>query len=132
MRTRSFPFSPHSATELEAGDLIPVQALTGEWACLQVVELRPRARTSFVVGALSWRGHEQPTPEVVQRLAPFERALARIEIFTEGGLQVIGNVAQHEIGQERWLGPSYIGKSQLVQGWKATIRLAQKYAASAP
>ncbi len=132
MPTRSFPFSPRSATELQVGDLIPVQAPTGEWTCLQVLELRPRARTSFIVGSLPWRGHERPAPEAIDDLIPFERALARIEIFTEGGLQVIGNVIPNDIGQERWHDPLYIGKSQIVRGWKATIRHAQEYATTAP
>ena len=53
-RTRSFPFSPSSATQLEVGDLVGVQSDSGKWGCLQVVDLEPRARTTLWAGLLDW------------------------------------------------------------------------------
>ncbi|MCQ1946049.1 MULTISPECIES: hypothetical protein [unclassified Arthrobacter] len=130
MTPRTFPFSPTSATSLMVGDLVPVQGLSGNWACLQVVEVRPLKRKNFIVALLPWRGGSAPGTAEVAGLVPLERALTRIEIFTEGHLQVIGNAEPNDAGQERWYGPLYVGRTTSVWGWKATIRLAQDVADS--
>lgn len=126
MAQRSFPFTPTSATELEEGDLVAVLDPDAEsWTCLQVLELGPRARKTFVVGLLPWRSTQPPSPSDVAGLAPLDRALTRIEIFTEGGLQVSGHAPPSDAGQERWHGPGYVGKRTRVLGWMAAIRHAQ-------
>ena len=129
MRARTFPFSPHTATALEVGDIIPVPGTAETWACLQVLELQPRTRVNFVVGLLPWRGLRPPTVGDVDGLVPMNRALTRIEIFTKGGLQVAGNVPPNDAGQERWYGPLYVGRTTSVWGWIATMRIA-RYAAA--
>lgn len=128
MPARTFPFSPHTATALQVGDLIPVQSPSGAWACLQVVELKPRVRKNFIAALLPWTGSRAPEVDDVAGLAPLVRALTRIEIFTEGGLQVTGNAQPNDAGQERWYGPIYIGQISRVWGWKATIRIAREAA----
>ena len=125
---RTFPFSPRSATALRVGDLVPVQGESGWWSCLQVLELQPRVRVDLVVGIVDWRADGPPTPETVSGVAPLERAATRIEVFTEGGLQVVGSVPPSDAGQEPWSGPAYIGKRTHVWGWMAAIRLARGYA----
>jgi hypothetical protein len=130
MPREAFPFSPRSATQLQVGDLIPVGASSGTWSCLQVLELKPRARNHFVIGTLPWCGDRPPRPEDVLGLVPLERALTRIEIFTRGGLHVIGNAEPNDGDQERWHGPAYIGKSTRVWGWQAAIGRAQAVCAS--
>ena len=102
-----------------------MQGVSGNWACLQVVELRPRKRANFIIALLPWRGGSAPSTAEVEGLVPLERALSRIEIFTEGHLQVIGNAKPNDEGQERWYGPPYVGKVTSVWGWKATIWHAQ-------
>ena len=129
MARRSFPFSPATATALRVGDVIPVPGPGGTWACLQVLELEPRRRKSFVVGLLPWRGFRPPAAGDVDGLVPMTRALTRIEIFTEAGLQVTGNVPPNDAGQERFHGPSYVDKTTSVWGWIATVRTA-RYAAA--
>ena len=126
--TRTFPFSPRSATALRVGDLVALQGESGRWSCLQVLELRLRARTNFVVGLLDWQGDAPPTDESVAGRAPLVRALTRIEVFTEAGLTVVGSVPPSDAGQEAWFGPSYIGKRTRVWGWQATVRIAREYA----
>ncbi|GAA3287400.1 hypothetical protein ACFFON_06005 [Arthrobacter citreus] len=128
MKPRTFPFSPRSATSLAVGDLIPVQGASGKWACLQVLELEPRVRATFIAALLPWRGDSSPSPDEVAGIVPLRRALTRIDIFTQGGLQVTGNVAPSDSGQERWHGPSYVGKTTRVWGWKRTILAAQEMA----
>lgn len=128
MPARTFPISPRTATALEAGDIIPVQSPSGAWACLQVVELKPRALKHFVVALLPWNGSTAPEADDVAGLVPLVRALTRLEIFTEGGLEVTGNVQPNDAGQERWYGPGYVGKTTRVWGWMATIRVAREAA----
>ena len=90
---RVLPCTPRSATALRIGDLIGVQGTTARWACLQVVELMPRKRTSFIVALLPWQGDGPPMADTVRGLPPIERASTRIEVFTEGGLQVVDTTA---------------------------------------
>ncbi len=125
---RVYPLAPTSATALTIGDLIPVQGATGTWACLQVLELAPRKRKTFIAGLLDWRGDQPPSPDDVTSAAPLRRALTGIEVFTEGGLTVTGNVPPVDAGQEQWFGPSYIGKRTTVWGWKAAIDQVKRHA----
>ena len=128
MTSRVFPFSPRSATSLAVGDLVPVQGSSGNWACLQIVELRPRVRKTFIAALLPWRGSSPPSVDTVAGLVPLERALNRMDIFTEGHLQVIGNAKPNDEGQECWYDPGYVGKITVVWGWKAALRIARENA----
>ncbi|GAA3654562.1 hypothetical protein [Microbacterium marinilacus] len=123
-----YPHSPTSATQLRIGDLVPVSDPSGRWTCLQVIELKPRARASWVAALLPWRDTYEPTADDVRDLAPIHRTLTGIEVFVHGGLRAIGNTPPADAGQERFYGPAYIGKMTNVSGWKACIRLAQHYA----
>jgi hypothetical protein len=125
MRNVEFPFSPRSATELLIGDLIAVPAPDGKWTCLQVLELKPRARTELVVGPLPWVGSDRPTGETVEGLEPVARALTRIEIFTRGNLEVVDNVAPSVSNHSTLYGDHGVGAVSKVWGWRAAIRNAQ-------
>ncbi len=125
---QGYPFTPRSATALTVGDLIPVQGDTAGWACLQVLELAPRARSYFIVGLLDWRGSLPPGPADVRAAAPLRRAMTRIEVFTEGGLEVVGNSAPADEGQERFFGPGYIGKRTQTWGWMAAVTRGKRQA----
>lgn len=107
-----------------------MQGVSGNWACLQVLELEPRRRVNFISALLPWRGTSPPEPDALAGLVPLRRALTRIDIFTQGGLQVTGNIAPSDDGQERWYAPSYVGKVTRVWGWKRTILAAQELADS--
>lgn len=127
-RIPHYPHTPSSATQLRVGDVVPVADPSGWWGCLQVVELKPRARGHWIYGLLPWRGMAEPTLEDVRDRPPLHRALTRIEVFTEGGLQVTGCTPPADEGQEQFYGPAFIGKSTRVTGWQTCIRLAQQYA----
>ena len=127
-KRQQYPFTPRTATALTVGDIIPVQGSTGKWGCLQVVEIAARKRVFFIVGLLDWRGDSQPTPDDVVAAAPLQRALTGIELFTDGGLTVTGNSPPADAGQERHLGPSYIGKKTNVWGWRAATGYAERHA----
>jgi hypothetical protein len=128
MRKVEFPFSPRSATELSIGDLIAVPAPDGKWTCLQVLELKPRARTELVVGPLPWVGSVRPTGESVAGLEPVARALTRIEIFTRGNLEVVDNVAPSASDHSTFYGDYGVGTVSKVWGWQAAIRNTQAVA----
>lgn len=96
MTKRQFPFSPRTSGQLEQGDIIAVPCEGGRWACLQVVELEREgvgSRSTLMVGPLPWSGAEPPTARDVEGLPVTEQGLTRIELFTEGGLQVVANSA---------------------------------------
>lgn len=127
-RSPHYPHTPSSATQLRVGDIVPVPDPSGWWACLQVVELEPRVRSSWIYGLLPWRGWHEPAVADVHGLPPLHRGLTRMEVFTEGRLSVTGCTPPSDDGQELFHGPSYVGKSQRVTGWAACVRLAQQYA----
>ncbi len=122
------PHTPTSATQLRVGDVVPIGDPSGWWTCLQVLELKPRARLHWIYGLLPWRGMREPTLDDVRGLPPLHRGMTGIELFTQGGASVIGCIPPADEGQERHYGPSYVGKSQRVTGWRACLRLARQYA----
>lgn len=128
MAGRSFPFSPRSTQLLEPGDLIAVPCEPSGWACLQVIDVRrtgPGARTSFVAGVLPWRGDVPPTRQAVSGLAAREQGLVPVEVFTEGGLNVVdeGDVVARGLRSNfRDFG---VGTHHRVWGWRTAIRRAQ-------
>jgi hypothetical protein len=128
MTGRSFPFSPRSTQALERGDLIAVPREPSGWACLQVVDLirsGPGARSTFVAGVLPWQGDEPPTQQAVSGLAACDQGLVHVQIFTEGGLEVVA--AGHVVATDA---PSNLrgfgmGSRHKVWGWQTAIRRAQ-------
>ena len=128
MPNRSFPLSPRSTASLELGDLIAVPCEPSGWACLQVVDLKREgagARTSFVAGVLPWRGSAPPTGRDVAGLAAVEQGLVRIELFTDGGLQVVDRGEVVSTGLPSNLRDMRVGAVHKVWGWKTAIRRAQ-------
>lgn len=100
--------------------------------CLQVVELRgsgPGSMKSLVVGTLPWRGAAPQPERDVRNIAISQRALTGIELFTEGGLQVVGNadIAPNDIPEH--YRPLQVGDSQNAWGWRAAIGRARESAA---
>ena len=123
--TRSFPFSPRSTRGLALGDLISVRREDGRWGCLQVTDLEssgPGSQKSLVVGVLPWAGSEPPTPEAVRGLATVEQGLTRIEIFTEGGAEVVANAAVVPHGLPSNFRDFAVGTTHKVWGWRTAIR----------
>jgi hypothetical protein len=125
---RSFPFSPRSTQSLERGDLIAVRCEPSGWACLQVIDLRRSgagARTAFVAGVLPWRGDEPPTRQAVIGVAASEHGLVPIEVFTEGGLQVVDEGDVVPTGLPSNFQDFGVGTHHKVWGWRTAIRRAQ-------
>ena len=92
---RTFPLHPRSTLQLEVGDLIAVPCEPTGWACLVAVEVRrrcPGARTTFVAGLVDWYGERAPHGADIAGLPVIAQGLTRTELFTEGGLVVVGNV----------------------------------------
>lgn len=128
MSSRSFPLSPRSTQPLEAGDLIAVPCEPSGWACLQVIELQRTgagSRTTFVAGVLPWHGAEPPTQHSVSGLHAVEQGLTPIEVFTEGGLQVVdaGQVVSTDLSSN--FQDFSVGAQHKVWGWRTAIRKAQ-------
>jgi hypothetical protein len=99
----------------------------GVWACLQVVELKREgvgSRSTLILGPLPWSGAEPPTARDVEGLPVTEQGLTRIELFTEGGLQVVAN----SLGVPTAFASNYrdfaVGTPHHVWGWKTAIRKA--------
>lgn len=125
---RRFPFTPRSATQLRIGDLIGVQASSGRWGCLQVVDLEPRARVNLWAGVLDWAGGEPPTEASTAGSRTLDAPLTGIELFTQGRLQVhaTGLVAVGSPPSNRTV--QGVGTVHQVSGWKARIQAAQERA----
>lgn len=120
--------SPRSTTSLEVGDLIAVPCEPAGWACLQVVDLMRKgagARTSFVAGVLPWRGQAPPTRADVAGLAAIEQGLVRIELFTDGGLQVVDHAEVISTSLPSNFRDMQVGTVHNVWGWKTAIKRAQ-------
>jgi hypothetical protein len=127
--SRSFPFSPQSTSSLEPGDLIAVPCDPSGWGCLQVIDLKrdgPGARTAFVAGVLPWRGEKPPTRQDVSGLVASEQGLVRIELFTEGGLQVVDAAEVLATGLPSNFRDFSVGTTHKVWGWRSAIRKAQE------
>ncbi|HXH78683.1 hypothetical protein [Nocardioides sp.] len=129
MPDRTFPLAPRSATALEVGDLIAVPCEPEGWACLQVVDVKrqgPGARTTFVAGVLPWCGADAPTRDDVSGLAATQEGLVPVEIFTEGGLQVVDQADVVETGAPSNFRDFGVGTVHKVWGWRTAIRKAQE------
>jgi hypothetical protein len=127
MTKRQFPFSPRTSRELDQGDIIAVPCEGGRWTCLQVVELKRAgagSSSSLVVGPLPWSGAEPPTDRDVEGLAVTEQALTRIELFTEGGLQVVTNSPCMPTTFASNYRDFAVGTQTRVWGWRTAIRKA--------
>ncbi len=93
-----------------------------------MIELRragPGSRTTFVAGVLPWRGAEPPTQQAVSGLCAGEQGLAPIEVFTDGGLQVVdaGQVVDTDLPSN--FSDFGVGTRRNVWGWRTAIRKAQ-------
>jgi hypothetical protein len=127
MTSRQFPFSPKASSGLERGDIIAVPLEGGRWACLQVVELKRQgvgARSTFIAGPLPWGGAKPPTEQDVIGLAVTEQALTRIELFTEGGLQVVANSPVVPTDYASNYRDFEVGSKHRAWGWKTAVRQA--------
>lgn len=125
--TRVFPFSPKSSTRLEVGDLIAIPCPEGDWAVLQVSALRrsgPGARTTLGVGVLPWRGDRQPTANAIEGLEFLEHGMTAIEIFTEGGAEVVDE-AKLAGGVQSNMHDMTVGTRHKVWGWRAALDRAR-------
>ena len=127
MTRRHFPLSPRTSGQLEPGDIIAVPCEGGRWACLQVVELKREgagSRSTLIVGPLPWSGAEPPTVRDVGGLRVTEQGLTRIELFTEGGLQVVANSPVVPTAFASNYRDFAVGTRHLAWGWKTAIRKA--------
>lgn len=83
-----------------------------------------------MVGNLPWGGAESPTERDVMGLEVTEQALTRIELFTEGGLQVVANSPLVPTVYASNYRDLEVGTKHRVWGWKAAIRKATAAAAA--
>ncbi len=91
---RTFPFTPRSARELRIGDIISVPV--GEaWGCLQVADVlesvQVRGRISSRLSSHMTAG--EPYGRDGSGTPILQQGLTRVEMFTEGRLEVVGNCA---------------------------------------
>lgn len=124
MSVRNFPFVPASAVALAIGDLIGVPAHDGRWGCLQVTDLEPKKRTILWAGVLDWSGIDPPNSASTAGCAILDNKVTRIELFTQGGLQVYGNREVIENGQRSKRGVGDVGTVHSVSGWKSRLNTA--------
>jgi hypothetical protein len=120
---RTFPFTPRSTRELRIGDIIAVPV--GEaWGCLQVADLAesgPGSRSVFIAAVVAYDGLRSPTVETVLGRPILEQAMTRVEMFTEGGLKVVGNCAVTSNPHSSNFRDHGVGVVHYVWGWKAAI-----------
>jgi len=120
---RDLPFTPRSAVHLKVGDLIGVPSATGRWGCLQVTDIESGSRKFLYVGLLDWSGERPPTAENTASAKTLDSALSRMEMFSEGGLQVFDN--RPVIGVQSNRTEFAVGTVHRVKGWKAAIGAAE-------
>ena len=92
------------------------------------MELARRGRgskTSFIAGVLPWRGDEPPTRQSVSGLTAIEQGLVPIELFTDGGLQVVDAGIVVSSGLPSNFKDFAVGTTHKVWGWRTAIRRAQ-------
>ena len=133
MPHRVFPFAPRSAADLEVGDLLSIPLGDDTWGVLQVSALRrsgPGARTTFGVGVLPWSGSRSPTESDIEGLEFVEHGLTTIEVFTNGGAQVVAN-APLARGIQSALNDLRVGAKHSVWGWRTAIQRARSAAVRA-
>ncbi|HEX7738360.1 MAG TPA: hypothetical protein VF426_01790 [Marmoricola sp.] len=79
------------------------------------------SRTSLMVGVLPWVGEAPPTMEVVRDLKITEQGLTGVEIFTRGGLDVVGAAPVVDHGLPSNFSEHGIGVTVHVWGWRTAI-----------
>ena len=123
---RTFPFTPRSARELRIGDIISVPV--GEaWGCLQVadvLESGPGSRSDFIAAVVAYDGLASPTAETVLGRPILQQGLTRVEMFTEGGLEVVGNCAVTPNPYPSNFRDFGVGVKHQVWGWRAAMKQA--------
>lgn len=131
--SRTFPFAPRSAARLSVGDLLAVPNEDGTWAVLQVSALRtgPGSRSAFGVGVLPWRGASPPTAAAIEGMEFLEHALTRIEIFSDGGVEVVGT-APLAAGVQSNLLEISVGTVHEVWGWATALERARSAGSVTP
>ena len=126
---RSFPFRPNSAAQLEVGDIVAVPCELTGWTCLVVVDLQRQgrgARSTFVAGVVDWSGERPPREDDIFGLPVIAQGLTPTTLFTEGGLQVVGNVGPIATSFDSSYRDHLVGAIHRVWGWRAAIRRAQE------
>ena len=124
---RSFPFRPTSTSQLEVGDVVPVRRPAGTWGALQVIDLKrdgAGARTSLIIGVLPWDTAAPPTAEDVAGLAVTEQGLTDVDLFRQGGLQVVANTPPVPTSLGNAFRDANTGAVNSVWGWRAALRKA--------
>jgi hypothetical protein len=79
------------------------------------------ARSSLMVGVLSWIGTHPPTSQDVAGLAAHEQGLTNIQLFTQGGLQVVDTADVVPSGLASNFRDHEVGTRHRVWGWQAAI-----------
>ncbi len=95
MADRAFPISPLTTKDLEIGDFWAVDLADGAFGVCQVTDLirsGPGSRSSLVAGVLDWSGAALPTTALLRGRPVLAQGLVGIELFTESGATVLGNV----------------------------------------
>ena len=127
MPDRVFPLSPRSTRDLEVGDYWVVPLSDGSFGACLVTDLKrsgPGALSSMVVGVVDWRGDAEPAAADLAGRRVLAQGLTRVEVFTEGGAQILGNSQATLRGQD--LRSAFrdfeVGTKTQTWGWKVLAR----------
>lgn len=102
------------------------------WTCLVVVELRRSgagARTTLIAGTVDWYGTNEQAAADISELPIVEQGLTRIELFTQDGVRVVGNIGPVSTPFDSNYRDYHIGAVHQVWGWKSALQRARRRAA---
>lgn len=123
---RRFPFRPRTSLGLEIGDYWPVPLDEGRYGCLIVVELKREgvgSRTSLIAGVLDWSGAQPPTAEDLDGCRVLAVGYTAIEVFTEGGSEIVGNIPLPEtVAYDSPYRDLHVGAIHRTWGWRSLPR----------
>lgn len=78
-----------------------------------------------MAGVLPWRGQDPPTRGDVAGIGAIEHGLVRVEVFTQGGLEVVDHSEIAVTSLPSNFRDMQVGATHKVWGWKTAIRRAQ-------
>jgi len=131
MATRTFPFVPGTTAELHVGDLAAVPRERRTMG-LPSGHRTPAEREWVAHDTRGrcppWVGDNPPTSHDVVGLVVAKQGLTRMEIFTQGGLEVVGTALVMAHGFPSHFGGDFeVGTVHQVWGWKAAIEIVAEF-----
>lgn len=77
-----------------------------------------------MAGVLPWRGESPPTREDIAGLTVTQHGLVPVDLFTKGGLQVVGHSEVVPTNVPSNFRDMQVGTIHKVWGWRTAIRKA--------